>query len=188
MSETELKNAGRSHEPNLRELTAQLDDLGQLVDTRFRYVERLMDERDRLYGERITAQSTAVTAALQAVKEHTSTSFAASEKAITKAEEAQREYNIRSNEFRGQLDDQAKLLMPRTEVQTLIKAVEDKLEDLKKRLEIIAEFRVGAVAKEENKQGTQLQHNWGVGIAVAIFFGGISMVLSIAGLVLAVRK
>jgi hypothetical protein len=41
------------------------------------------------------------------VKEQTRASFEASEKAIVKAENAQRDYNVRSNEFRGQLDDQA---------------------------------------------------------------------------------
>src|SRR4030095_3890490 len=70
---------------------------------------------------------TAVNAALAAQDKQTTTSFQASEKAVLKAEEAQREYNVRSNEFRGQLDDQAKMLMPRSEVMALLKAMEEKV-------------------------------------------------------------
>jgi formaldehyde-activating enzyme involved in methanogenesis len=72
------------------------------------FVERIMDERDRLYEAKFKAAETAVTtalssaekavnAALAAQEKQTASSFAASEKAIVKAEEAQREYNIRSN-------------------------------------------------------------------------------------------
>lgn len=69
----------------------------------------------------------ATSAALVAQEKGTAAAFASSEKAIAKAEEAQREYNVRSNEFRGQLDDQAKMLMPRAESLTLFKSVEEKL-------------------------------------------------------------
>ena len=64
----------------------------------------------------------------QSAKDLVTAAFAASDKAITKAEEAQREYNVRSNEFRGQLDDQAKLLMPRNEVMGIIKSIEEKID------------------------------------------------------------
>lgn len=91
------------------------------------YLERVIDERDRLYDVRFKAAETAVNAALAAQEKQTSASFLASEKAIVKAEDAQREYNVRSNEFRGQLDDQAKLLMPRSEAAVSYHALEDKL-------------------------------------------------------------
>jgi len=90
-------------------------------------LESIIDERDKLYASRFEASQTAVSAALTAQKELVAAAFLASEKAITKAEEAQREYNVRSNEFRGQLDDQAKQLMPRSETVTMIRSVEDKV-------------------------------------------------------------
>jgi hypothetical protein len=96
---------------------------------------RIMDERDRLYGVQFKASETAVSAALAAQEKQTSASFIASDKAIIKAEEAQREYNIRSNEFRGQLDDQAKMLIPRSEASALLKAVEEKVYSTKSELE-----------------------------------------------------
>jgi hypothetical protein len=108
------------------------------VVTRLTRVETVVDERDRLYDTRfkaaetavaaaLAAQEKAVGAALAAQEKQTASSFLASEKAIVKAEDAQKDYNSRSNEFRGQLDDQAKTLMPRTEVNTMIRALEDKI-------------------------------------------------------------
>lgn len=96
-----------------------------------RALRELVDERDRLYKERDESRKTAVDAALQAAKEKTTDAFLASEKAIVKAEDAQREYNARSNEFRGQLDDQAKTLMPRIEADAKFQALEDKFEALR---------------------------------------------------------
>jgi hypothetical protein len=91
----------------------------------------VVDERDRLYKERDESRKTAVDAALQAAKEKTSDAFIASEKAIVKAEDAQREYNARSNEFRGQLDDQAKTLLPRNEADARFKAIEASIEAIR---------------------------------------------------------
>lgn len=91
-----------------------------------RALSEKMDERDRLYKERDEFRRVAVDAALIAAKEQVQVSFEASEKAIVKAENAQREYNIRSNEFRGQLDDQAKRLISRDEVVLMFKGQEEK--------------------------------------------------------------
>lgn len=94
-----------------------------------------IDERDRLYDTRFKAAEVAVNAALAAQEKAVTAAFLASEKAIVKAEDAQKDYNQRSNEFRGQLDDQAKTLMPRIETIGLFKAADDKGEALRKDLE-----------------------------------------------------
>src|SRR5580704_17341381 len=95
------------------------------------YLVSIIEERDRLYDTRFQAAETAVSAALAAQEKSVTAAFSASEKAIVKAEDAQKDYNQRSNEFRGQLDDQAKTLMPRQECSTLFKSYEDKLESTK---------------------------------------------------------
>jgi hypothetical protein len=95
------------------------------------YLVSIIEERDRLYDTRFKAAETAVSAALAAQEKSVTAAFSASEKAIVKAEDAQRDYNQRSNEFRGQLDDQAKTLMPRLEASTLFKSFEEKLEGTK---------------------------------------------------------
>lgn len=93
--------------------------------------EHLKDRMDSgfLSGEKavstaMTAQEKAIAAALVAQEKQTSSAFASSEKAVMKAEEAQKEYNLRSNEFRGQLDDQAKRLMPRVECEGRLKTLD----------------------------------------------------------------
>ncbi len=111
------------------------------------FLERVMDERDRRYEDRFKAQETAVSSALAAQKELTSAAFAASEKAIVKAEAAQTSYNERSNEFRGQLDDQAKTLIPRTEADARFFSFEEKLSTLRGDVSGLRESRSDATGR-----------------------------------------
>ena len=99
-------------------------------------VEQFLLERDRRYEERYVAQEKAVLAALAAQEKLTNAAFASAEKAVAKAEDAQKDYNARSNEFRGQLDDQAKTLMPRTEALTQYAALDKRLEERDKGVEV----------------------------------------------------
>jgi hypothetical protein len=115
------------HAQTLREVASELYVIRELFTAKIDAVVALMDERDRLYKERDESRRTAVDAALVAMDKQTRASFEASEKAIVKAEDSQREYNIRSNEFRGQLDDQAKTLLPRAEAGVLFKGLEEKI-------------------------------------------------------------
>ena len=104
----------------------KLADLKELMLAKFAHLDAVLEERDKRYSERAEDQKIAVLTALAAMDKQNAAAFAASEKAIIKAEEAQANYNIRSNEFRGKLSDQATTLMPRTEVVALIKGAEDK--------------------------------------------------------------
>jgi chromosome segregation ATPase len=104
-----------------------IDERDKLYNDRFKALEKLIDERDRLYDSRFKAAEVAVSAALAAQEKAVNAAFTASEKAVLKAEQAQKEYNERSNEFRGQLDDQAKTLMPRPETLNMFKSIEEKL-------------------------------------------------------------
>ena len=86
----------------------------------------------REYLERIVAEvSLRVEQRFTLAEKATDAAFTASEKAILKAEEAQRDYNHRSNEFRAQLDDQAKTLMRRIEALDLFTATGDKIEAIR---------------------------------------------------------
>jgi len=91
----------------------------------------LMDERDRLYKERDDSRRTAVDAALAAVKEQTKSSFEASEKAIVKAEEAQKAYNQTHNDLTRKMDQQGKETMPRPETESRLHGLEEKINDLR---------------------------------------------------------
>lgn len=132
------------------------------IETLREHILALLDERQKQSCQRFDAieaaavrmdieQKESVKAALAAQKELTSASFTASERAITKAEEAQTQYNLRSNEFRGQLDDQAKSLMPRVETVGLFKAVDDKIETYKRDMESKSEVLRQSTEKSANE-------------------------------------
>jgi len=131
-------------------------------------LERLMDERDRRYEDRFTALDRATEKALVAVREQTAAAFKANETAIGKAEDAQRSYNERSNEFRGQLDDQAKRLMAREEALTKFSVVDDKIEDIKRELVKLRETQMETGGRRVQQQETQQTVRWGIGQTIAV--------------------
>lgn len=123
--------ASRTHEPSLRELTANLDGLRELLLSKLEAAKEVSTERDRLYAERDAARRAAVDAALVAMKEQTSQSFAASEKAIVKAEEAQHAYNVVHNDLARKMDDQNKATMPRMEIEGRFAGLDEKISTLR---------------------------------------------------------
>ncbi len=136
-------------------------------------LEKLIDERDLNYKDRVQV-------AIAAQKALTDASFAASEKAVLKAEEAQREYNLRSNEFRGQLDDQAKTLMPRVETDGRFAALEAKLNEVKSDVSDLRESRSAIGGKSAG-----ISALWGFIIAA---FGFIGTLIGIAGAIYAFTR
>lgn len=62
---------GRTHEPALREVVSQLDDLKELMASKFEGMERWMAERDRRYDAQFKGGETAIATALSAQKELT---------------------------------------------------------------------------------------------------------------------
>lgn len=97
-------------------------------------------------------------------------------RAIDKAESAQKDYNARSNEFRGQLDDQAKTLMPRIEalgkfedvnqrLATRIKDADKAFDDLRKEISLLREIHRQEVG---NRAGWKASGNLIIGVASVI--------------------
>jgi len=178
---------GRTHEPSLRELTAELDGLRELALAKLSGLREILDERDRLYKERDESRKTAVDAALQAAKEKTADAFLASEKAIVKAEDAQKEYNERSNEFRGTLEDQARTLLPRFEADSRFGAQDEKLEALRKEVQSLRESRsegssARLAVREVRTENAATSAQW-VAVASAIVFG-LGFVVSLVALII----
>lgn len=134
---------GRTHEPNLREITAELDGLKDLMLAKLDAVKELMTERDRLYKERDESRRIAVDAALAAAKEQTKASFDASEKAIGKAEEAQKAYNTAHNDLSKKLDEQNKATIPRLESEQRMKAIEIKIDEVRSAVGVLGGHAVG---------------------------------------------
>lgn len=94
-------------------------------------MKEVIDERGRLYKERDESRRTAVDAALTAVKEQTKASFEASEKAIVKAEEAQKSYTASHSDLAWKMDEQSKATMPRSETETRFRGLEEKINELR---------------------------------------------------------
>jgi hypothetical protein len=105
-----LSDNGRTHEPDLREVIAEIDGF-----------RALMDERDRRYQERFLAMD-----------EKTGLALTSSEKAVAKAEIATEKRFDSVNEFRGQLKDQASTLLPRAEADVKFSGFSKEIEELKK--------------------------------------------------------
>lgn len=166
---TNDNNGTRTHEPSLRELTSELDGVRGLLDARIQANREILDERDRLYKERDDARRTAVDAALAAVKEQTKASFEASEKAIVKAEEAQKSYNSSHNDLARKMDDQNKATMPRPETETRFQALEEKITSLRDAVSTIT---------GGNRGGKDVRDDTKAMIAIAISF--IVLVLEVA--------
>lgn len=91
----------------------------------------LKEYLEGLIVQRSDAAEKAVQAALAAQKELTNAAFASSEKAITKAEEAQKSYNQTHNDLSRKMDEQYKEMMPRSESLARHGANETRYQELK---------------------------------------------------------
>jgi hypothetical protein len=140
-----------------------------------------------------------VNAALAAQEKAVTAAFLASEKAIVKAEIAQKDYNDRSNEFRGQLDDQAKTLMARTETLTMFKSVDEKivsvidrhdsdLSTVRSNINEFREFRSASGATEDASYRAQERKQWSAGTIVAVLFGALMFLIAAADLMVRISK
>ncbi len=104
-------------------------------------LESFYEERDRRYEDRFKAQEMATSAAISASEKLTASAFAASKEAISKAETAQNTYNHSHNDLTRKMDSQYKEMLPRPESDIKFKAQEDKLEELKKEIAGLREYR-----------------------------------------------
>jgi hypothetical protein len=116
-----------NHPPDLRGLCADV----RALRAEFEGQKALMDERDTRYEQAFLSSKEAVSAALQAAKDQTNASFFASEKAISKAEASQLQYNIGHNDLTRKMDAQYKEMLPRPEADSRFKSIEDKLAELR---------------------------------------------------------
>lgn len=148
------------------------------------YLERVIEERDARYLERATRQETSINDKLLALEKATNVAFVGSEKAIVKAEEAQRAYNERSNEFRGQLDDQAKQLMPRNETFTLFEARDKEIGLLRSDIVLLRQQVAQSVGRDSGVSIAQAQGQWRTsaliaGLGVLAGFGSLFIALGV---------
>lgn len=110
------------------------------------YLERRLDDDERLTAQRIAdlrallqeryeTQTKALDAAFVASEKAVQTALASAEKAVTKAETASERRFESVNEFRQTLTDQAMTFMPRSEAESRLGALAEKLDGLATRLD-----------------------------------------------------
>lgn len=167
--------------------------LQQIVEANFATIGMRFTEREKLVDLGIKA----LESQLKASDTLSAVIADSAEKAIMKAERAQADYNVRSNEFRGQLADQAKMLLPRAEFDTVqvqvretiavatnrIDIVKDDFrkdlstakEDLRKDIASLKEFRSANESRVETGQWI-----WGAVMgAMGLLLGGASLALNV---------
>ena len=110
-------------------------------------LERTLSEMDKRHA-----------AQLEAIREQTKAAFASSEKAILKAEAASERRFESVNEFRAALSDQGRLMMPRIETETLLNVVNEKIEDLRKQMDV----------KTGSKRGGDAMLGYAIGVCGVI--------------------
>lgn len=121
------------------------------------------------------ADQLAVSAALNAAKEAVAAALAASEKAVTKAELNQQGINTSQNEFRAALKDQASTLMPRAEVESLVRELRLQIEQNGNAIRAVS-----STQRAEQMGASATSQGWKYLIAVG------TLLIGLAGVVLAV--
>lgn len=178
------------------------DDEEEVVPLR-EYVDRILAEKDLRDQQRYDAQMRAIDAALAAADRAVQAALASAEKAVNKAETANEKRFESVNEFRGQLNDQAKTFLPRSEYTVQHEALGDKVNAAVKTLS----DRIDANSKQINdallglnvyradelgRRGARLeqrtQANWSTGVMVSIAFGCIGALVGIIGIVFAIVR
>lgn len=151
---------------------------GWTVETAIDYLLALIASADKRYEQRFEASQKALDAALTAQKEATTAAFAAQEKAINaalasaeravlKAELATEKRFESVNEFRGTLDNQQRTLIPRSEVDVLVRGLEEKIAQLTKQIDAMVAERVG------------IRGGWGYAVGVVGFLLALGSLLMI---------
>jgi hypothetical protein len=171
-----LTDASNKRQDDLR------DAIIHRLDVEIASIKELMAAHDKRYEQRFEASQKALEAALVAQKDAVKEAFAAqkeaiqaalasADRAVTKAEIASEKRFEGVNEFRAQLGDQQRTLMPRAEAENRLAAMADKIG-------VLEGFRTEMLSKGIAKKE-------GYGVAVGIV-GLVLTVLTIASVVIIV--
>ncbi len=161
---------GRTHEPSLRELTAELDALGKLLDEKFERVQDVATERDRRYEERFNASNKAVDTAMVAYKEQVKAAFDSADRAITKAEVGQTIYNQGHNDLQRKMDARETLFAQKGEVEKEFIRAGERTEDVRRTLSDFQKTQAEEI-RSLRESRSALSGAWMAMIAVSALVG-----------------
>jgi hypothetical protein len=103
-----------------------------VVHVKVSALRELLDERDRRYEERD-----------RDFKNFVNSTFLSNEKAIAKAEQAQRDYNVAHNDLARKLDEQNKATIPRAECEARFRGLEENIVSLREAVTSFGGVSVG---------------------------------------------
>ena len=136
-------------------LETTIDYLLAVIAEKDAHLRTLIIGNDKRYEERFSASQKALELGLQGQKSEISAALAAADRAVMKAETATEKRFESVNEFRGTLDNQQRTLIPRSEVDVLVKGLEEKIAQLTKTVD-------GLIAERQGIKG-----GWGYAVGVA---------------------
>lgn len=120
-----------------------LDYILALIAEKVSTITTLIHGNDRRYEQRFEGQLAAINAAFAAQKEAINAALAAADRAVAKAEAASEKRFEGVNEFRNTLSDQQRTLIPRTEVDVLVRGLNEKIGGLTKQMDAMVSERRG---------------------------------------------
>lgn len=141
------------------------------------YVDALFGEHGKRTDERAAASQRAIDDAFRAQEKLLDARLLAAQDAVEKANVANEKRFDGVNEFRSSLGDQQRTLMPRSEVEVIVKSLNDKVEAQNKLIQSNADNLRELIA---NRAG--VGSGWGYAV------GAVGLILGVAGLALAVLK
>jgi hypothetical protein len=128
---------------------------GWTVDTALEHVMAQIASNDRRYEERFAASQKALELGLAGTKSEINAALVAADRAVQKAEAASEKRFEGVNEFRSTLSDQQRTLIPRQEVDVLVRGLDEKIAQLTKQFDaVIAE-----------RGGVKVGYGYAVGVA-----------------------
>jgi small-conductance mechanosensitive channel len=111
-----------------------VDGVGWTLETLHAHFAALMAEADLRYQQRYDSQTKAWDAAFLAASHAVETALTAAEKAVTKAETAAEKRFESVNEFRDTLSDQASQFLTRTEAESSMSNLRERVQELTDRI------------------------------------------------------
>jgi len=124
-------------------LETAIDYLLSMMNEKDTHIRTLINGNDKRYEERFGASQKALELGLAGQKSEISAALAAADRAVQKAETATEKRFESVNEFRGTLDNQQRTLIPRSEVDVLVKGLEAKIDQLTKQFDAMQAERMG---------------------------------------------
>jgi hypothetical protein len=103
-----------------------IDYLLAIINEKHAQLISVIEGNDRRYEERFLASQKALELGLAAQKSEISAALAAADRAVSKAETATEKRFESTNEFRGQMADQQRTLIQRSEVDVLMRSMNEK--------------------------------------------------------------